>query len=163
MELENFNSPDVRGVWIYGKPGSGKSYYVRYDLLGRGREAGTELTLYSKAQNKWWDGYRGQSLVLLDDLDTQGACLSHYLKIWLDRYAVTGEIKGGTTPLTYEKFYITSNYLPSELWPHDRPLIEAIERRCELIEITYDGIFRSIKRPHSRPGWGGKPLQDTGM
>jgi len=37
----------VRGIWVWGKPGLGKSYLVRTN----------EKDLYIKAQNKWWDGY----------------------------------------------------------------------------------------------------------
>lgn len=84
--------------------------------------------LYLKPQNKWWDGYTGQKYVLLDDFDKQGACLGHYLKIWADRYACTGETKGGTIPLKFEKFIITSNYTPDQLW-EDTEMRAAIERR----------------------------------
>lgn len=52
----------LRGVWIYGPPGTGKTRYVheKYD------------DIYDKGQNKWWDGYTGQKVVLIDDLDKQG-------------------------------------------------------------------------------------------
>jgi hypothetical protein len=27
---------------------------------------------YMKAQNKWWDGYKGEATIVMDDLDFNG-------------------------------------------------------------------------------------------
>lgn len=113
----------VRGVWIYGPPGTGKTHYAR-SAYGDG--------FFVKAQNKWFDGYQGESVIVLDDLDKGGSCLGHYLKIWADKWSCTGEVKGGTVPLRHEKFIITSNYLPSDLWSDDDEMLRAIERRFEV-------------------------------
>jgi len=97
---EAIDQEAVRGVWVWGPPGYGKSHMVR----------SKEPSLFLKAQNKWWDGYQGEEAVLIADFDKGGVCLSHYLKIWADKWACTGEIKGATIPLNYKKLYITSNY-----------------------------------------------------
>jgi hypothetical protein len=110
-----------RGIWIVGPPGTGKTHYV----------VTKEPVLYWKPQNKWWDGYEGEEAILLDDLDSN--CLGHYLKRWMDKYACTGEVKGGKVALQHKRFYVTSNYTPGQLWQDDLMMREAIERRCEMI------------------------------
>lgn len=132
MLVEAKDHDNVRGVWYYGPPRVGKSMVARKE----------NPSLYLKAQNKWWDGYEGQEAVLLDDFDHNGACLSHHIKIWADRYACTGEIKGGTVPLMYSKFVITSNYTPAEIWPQDPVLVEAITRRFEMIHMEGDPNYK---------------------
>lgn len=109
--LEPLETEECRGEWIFGPPGSGKSFYARTNNPG----------VYIKAQNKWFDGYTNQSSILLDDLDVaRGSITSHeighMLKIVADRYKCYGEIKGGTVALRHTKFIITSNYLPEDIW-----------------------------------------------
>lgn len=105
-----------RGFWFYGVPGAGKSHFAR------------ELhpDAFIKSQSKWWDGYNGQEHVILDDLDSD--CLGHHLKIWADKWPCSGEVKGGTVPLMYKSFTVTSNYRIDELF-RDHILIAALERR----------------------------------
>lgn len=110
---------EVRGEWFYGAPGSGKSLTASRLFPNA----------YRKMQNKWWDNYAQQENVILDDLDQQGSCLGHYLKIWTDHYDCYGEIKGGTVALNHKRFVVTSNYEPEDLWPNDKVLCEAIRRR----------------------------------
>lgn len=71
----------------------------------------------------------------MDDLDT--GILSHYLKIWADKWKCTGEIKGGTVALNYKRFIVTSNYTPAELWgkPEEETLRLAICRRFILFTM----------------------------
>jgi len=124
-KIQPLEADDVRGIWIYGPPRVGKSWRVRQ----------YEKSLYLKSQNKWFDGYIGQKAILIDDFDKKGDCLSHYLKIWADRYGCTGEVKGAQVSLCHERFYITSNYHPREIFVDDPILLEAIVARFKIIHM----------------------------
>jgi Putative viral replication protein/RNA helicase len=118
--ITNDYTPEgLRGYWFVGAPGSGKSRTARDENPGA----------YLKAQNKWWDGYAGEKVVILDDLDKGAIGLGHHLKIWADRYAFTGEIKGGIVKTAYDKFIVTSNYFIEDLWKDDKEMCAAINRR----------------------------------
>lgn len=117
--------------WIYGEPGIGKTYWVRSRFPNA----------YPKSQNKWWDGYDGQDVVILDDFDC--AVLGHNLKIWADKYSFTAEIKGGSVKPVYTKFIVTSNYFPEEIFKMDPVLAKAVARR--FIFCTIDSNYSLIK------------------
>jgi len=69
---------DVRGLWYVGPPGTGKTTFARTEWG----------SVYIKAQNKWFDNYKGEETIVLDDLDSD--CLAHYIKIWADKWPCTG-------------------------------------------------------------------------
>ena len=131
-----YNHDDVRGVWYWGAPGTGKSRKAREEYP----EA------YLKSQNKWFDGYAGEKEIILDDLDKLGGDkLGHHLKIWADRYACTAEVKGATINLQHRVFVITSNYHPDTMWPEDEEMLEAIKRRFKITKFSV--LAAKKKRP----------------
>lgn len=52
-------------------------------------------------------------------MDHQGDKLGHLYKLWADSYALTGEVKGGTIPLNFKRFIVTSNYSINDIFGYD--------------------------------------------
>lgn len=138
--MEFKDADHLRGVWIYGPAGSGKSRWVREQAEK------LNLKLYPKLCNKWWDGYQGEKLVVMDDLMPEHKCLNQQLKIWADRYDCILETKGGAAHSQYEWFIVTSQYKPEEIFTGDCRDLEAIQRRFQTFDIKDIAAFQLVVR-----------------
>lgn len=92
----------------YGPTGTGKTRRAHDEIAGREYFDKNPLT-------KWWDGYRGQKLCLIDEFAGRVDIIN--LLRWLDRYPCTVEVKGFSVPLEATEFWITSNLSPEEWYP----------------------------------------------
>lgn len=138
---EDYHHDSVRGIWYYGPPGTGKSHKARED----------NPNSYLKAQNKWFDGYAGEECIIIDDMDTD--VLAHYLKIWADRYACSGEIKGGTVKLQHRKLIVTSNYSIEALFENKgEEMIKAIKRRFKEVKFETPYKFLEMEKEKKEVG-----------
>lgn len=115
---------DIQVSLFWGEPGSGKTRRAF-------EEAGEDVFVKNPC-TKWWDGYRGQAAVIIDDFDGR-SIRATYLKNWLDRYKCSVEIKGGSIPLCATRIWITSNFSLGE-WFDNEMDREAIRRRIHRIE-----------------------------
>ncbi len=132
---------DVCGMWFLGICGSGKSHTARAKFPD----------LYDKPLNKWWDGYRDEDVVLLDDVGPkQTSWVGHYLKRWADKYSFPAEQKGTTIQIRPKKIIVTSQYTIEQLFHDDDKLVSALNRRFTVTKIvrqdaTWDEIFPQNK------------------
>jgi hypothetical protein len=119
--------PGVCGVWIHGDSGSGKTTSVDNQIPDH----------YPKMRNKWWDGYQGEDVVMLDDIDIYDVKLGGYLKHWLDYKPFICEIKNVARYIRPKWFIVTSQYKINEIWSDEKTQV-AIMRRCIVIHKVKD-------------------------
>lgn len=112
---------------FWGKSGTGKSR-LAWEQAG--------LDAYPKDPNsKFWDGYRGQKHVVIDEF-RGSISISHLLR-WLDRYPVLVEVKGSSAVYSAEKIWITSNLHPRDWYPElDEETKNALLRRMVIVEFA---------------------------
>lgn len=111
------------GVWITGLAGSGKTRAV----LDQFPEA------YPKPRSSWWDGYQGEEIVYVDDVDKYDVRLGGPLKLWADAYPFIAENKGGSKKIRPKRLVVTSQYRIEEIWT-DEETRAALLRRFVVIE-----------------------------
>lgn len=130
MSIRAYNSKPLDGElqheWWYGPTGTGKSRtaWDRYP------------DHYQKPLNKWWDGYFGQDVVVIEEWEPKNECTASKLKIWADRYPFPGEIKGGTLErIRPTKIIVTSNYTIRECFPNPQDH-EPLLRRFKIVHFA---------------------------
>lgn len=136
---DEYHHDSVRGLWIWGPSGTGKSTSVRAEFP----------SLFLKQQNKWFDGYAGEEAILIDDMDS--SCLSHYLKIWADSFACQGEVKGGMCQLQHKTFIVTSNRSIEDLFTEEETVkhIDEVTGQCNWVTRRKPGnevLVQALKR-----------------
>lgn len=124
--------------WVFGKTGVGKTrccFKAARALVG-----GRDMDIWiSSGSLRWFHGYDGQSVVILDDFRAKHVEFSYLLRL-LDRYPVAVEFKGGNVSFQPSYIFITCNKDPKECFSkrneHIPEDIAQLERRLtKVIEI----------------------------
>lgn len=111
--------------WWVGPTGTGKSRLL-WELYP---------DHYGKRINKWWDGYKRQEVVAIEEWSPEAKLTAQSLKQWADHYPFQGEIKGGSMQgLRPRKIIVLSNYTIEQCFDRveDR---EPIMRRFRVIKF----------------------------
>lgn len=117
---------DVR--WYFGSPGTGKTYaaYTEYPDAYMAMDNG-----------KWWDGYDGEDVVIIDDFRSANYPLTYLLKL-LQPYPMRVECKGSSRQLLATTFIITTPEPPSCYYRETRENMKQLYRRINQVR-KYSG------------------------
>lgn len=132
-------------LWT-GPPGVGKTKSVMTWAAKKNYE------VYSKTlDGSWFDGYRQQKVVLIDEVDKQDIKFSLLLQI-LDRYPLTVPVKGGSEIFNSPFIFLTATNGP-EAWGYSgmSQAREQIERRIDSWFKWNDKTKKWVSMPLYRP------------
>jgi len=112
--------PEV--YWRWGPAGTGKTRWV---IQKHGAKH-----VYIKDGTSWWDGYKQQDVILIDDFDNQIPYRT-LLRI-IDRYHEQGQVKGGYVSINSPFIFITCEFPPEHYWSGNE--LAQIKRRLTSVE-----------------------------
>lgn len=161
-------------IWIFGATGTGKS---RLAAAYAEKVAGSDYFIHQPGNLKWWDGYCGQRVVIINDLRRsdvfQAGGLNYLLNI-TDRYELAVEVKGGSVAGNWDVCIITCPVSPDVEFTYqkeggpelDEHVGQLIRRMSHIIELrVLDGVVQEIdhterlKRQHVGPSF--RPLGES--
>lgn len=117
--------------WWFGPTGTGKSRRA-FQLYP---QAYVKMSL-----NRWWDGYAGEKITIIDDYRPDFSKFSEFLR-YLDRYPMRVECKGSSMHLQVTHWVITTCSRPEELWKGrtNEQLGQLLRRITSIVEFYNDG------------------------
>lgn len=99
------------GVVLTGPPGTGKSTFARSNAIALGYEPDDVFVLENRHDVRstlWFDGYRSQSVVILDEFKYGSVSGVEFNKL-LDCFPHRVQVKGGFVPFRARVMYFISN------------------------------------------------------
>lgn len=146
---------DVEVVVLYGKSGTGKTRTARknkYDVFLKGTNTG-----------KWWDGYDGETEIILDEF--KGQMSPQQLIHLIDGHPTQIQVKGGIRWALWTKVWITSQLHPDEWWMNafyriDPEEMVAVKRRFS--QVIHFGGYSEISLGERIQQQNGKGLIKAG-
>lgn len=123
---------EVKVIWLFGPTGSGKTY-----SLPTGKDV-----YWKPPGNRWFDGYAGESIVVLDEFRKNFWTFSYMLSL-LDKYPLQVEIKGGFVPFRANVIYITAPQHPRMMYCTREDVGQLTRRIDHIYECnkTVDGTY----------------------
>ena len=109
--------------------------FWRWGLAGTGKTRGcmdlhSPEQVYVKDGTPWWDGYKQQEAIVIDDFDN--AIPYRTLLRILDRYQYQGQVKGGYVNINSKYIYITCEHPPEYYWRGNE--LQQVTRRLTSVD-----------------------------
>lgn len=125
--------PTIQVMWLYGGAGTGKDTRVKW-LAYNFKET---LFIKQAGTGHWWDGYKGESSILLTDMRPKDMPLNHFLQL-TDPYRKLehrAQRKGGHVTLKADIIYVTTPRHPKLFYKtkHDLNIWAQVKRRIKKI------------------------------
>lgn len=133
-EEERDFKPDV--LWLWGRTGTGKSHFAKNVYPER-------THWWSGRDLRWWQGYRGEDVVVIDDFRKDFCKFRELLRI-LDRYPYKVEVKGSHRELNSKMIVITTIAPPMEMYANlqGERLDQLARRLTKVVHATVvDGVY----------------------
>lgn len=103
--------------------------------------------VYTPTSYKWWEGYDGHKVVLIDEFRADWCTFGQLLRL-LDRYPYTVEVKGGSRQIQATTWYITSCRHPREWYDPTKfdatERVEQLLRRITTITRVMDNSLKAV-------------------
>lgn len=128
----------VHSIIIWGDAGTGKTTWANY--IGERKWGKGEIYNFTKVggckETLWFNGYRGERCLIMDDISGRTMPFEYMLKI-TGNDPLTIEKKGGSEEAMWESVIITSNYDPytwyGKVWEENEESRNAFFRRIATI------------------------------
>lgn len=133
-------------TWCYGKTGTGKSMWCHEQARLLGDDYHTQSGSF-----KWFDGYDGQDVVVVEEFRGGDAKLSELLR-FLDGYPLRVPYKGGFQQMRARHVFINSCFKPEECYRTLAEDLAQLKRRIDTIiefEVVAGIYVRTDRSPQA--------------
>lgn len=126
-------STGLDNYWFYGPPRTGKSSAARSRWPGA----------YDKLCSKWWDDYRHEETILIEEVMPGMPFLTYFLRRWCDYYPFRAEVKNSHLKklIRPKRFVVTSNYTIEQCFADDPVAAAAVRERFKIWRFEKEFTF----------------------